>query len=122
MIAALVIIEMNKFASKRAHFESAHSILGFITYLFMLLQGVVGVAQYFVPQVFGGVNNAKKIYKYHRVSGYVLFTLMLVTVCAATRTEYNLNVLHIRTWAVVVSSILVLAGVLPRVKKQKLGL
>jgi hypothetical protein len=93
-----------------------------ITYILLLVQAVVGITQYFVPQLYGGVDNAKKIYKYHRVAGYVLFTLMLVTVVAATRVTYNLNVLHIQTWAVVVASVLALAGLLPRVKKQKLGL
>jgi hypothetical protein len=31
-------------------------------------------------------------------------------------------VLHIRTWVVVLAGVLILAGVLPRVKLQKLGL
>jgi heme A synthase len=113
---------MNKFAHGGTHFESPHAILGLITYILLLIQAFVGITQYFLPQLYGGVDNAKKIYKYHRVGGYVLFTLMLVTVVAATRTTYNLTTLHIQTWAVVVASVLALAGILPRVKKQKLGL
>jgi len=95
--------------------------MGLITYIFMLIQAVVGVTQYFVPQLYGGVDNAKKIWKYHRMSGYVVFTLALGTVCAATQTDYNINVLGIQLWAVIVASVLTLAGVLPRIKKQKLG-
>jgi hypothetical protein len=56
-----------------------------------------------------------------RVSGYVLAVYMLAVVGAATQTSYNENVLHIKLWAVVVASILVLAGVVPRIKKHKLG-
>jgi hypothetical protein len=40
---------------------------------------------------------------------------------AATYTDYNVNTLHIRTWAVGLAGVLVLAGVLPRVKLHKLG-
>jgi hypothetical protein len=121
-LVALVCIELNKFKHQGIHFESPHAILGLITYILLFFQAAVGVTQYFTPQLYGGVNNAKKLYKYHRISGYVLFTLMLVTVCAATRTTYNVNVLHIKTWAVVVASALTLAGIVPRIKKQKLGL
>ena len=82
----------------------------------------MGFTQYFVPQLYGGVENAKKIWKYHRASGYVVFTLMLATVAAATQTGFNKNVLHMQLWAIIVASVLTLAGILPRIKKQKLGL
>jgi hypothetical protein len=48
--------------------------------------------------------------------------MMLATVCAATQTTFNKNVLHIRLWAVLVAAVLVVAGVAPRIKKHKLGL
>jgi cytochrome b561 len=121
-ISGLVMIELNKFKHNGIHFESPHAILGLITYILLFLQAAVGVTQYFTPQLYGGVDNAKKLYKYHRMSGYFLFTLMLVTVCAATRTTYNVGVLHIQTWAVVATSLLTLVGIVPRIKKQKLGL
>lgn len=47
---------------------------------------------------------------------------MLATVVAATQTDYNKNVLHIKLWSVLVAAILVLIGIIPRIKKQKLGL
>jgi len=56
------------------------------------------------------------------VSGYIILVLLLATVCAATQTTFNVNVLGMQLWAVIVASVLVLLGVLPRVKKQKLGL
>jgi len=43
-------------------------------------------------------------------------------VAAATQTDFNKNVLHIQLWAVIVAAVLTLIGVLPRIKKQKLGL
>lgn len=47
---------------------------------------------------------------------------MLAVVAAATATPFNENVLHIKLWAVLVASVLVLVGVVPRIKKHKLGL
>lgn len=122
LIAGLIFIEINKFGHGGTHFESAHAILGLITSIFLVLQALVGITQYYTPSIYGGVGNAKKLYKYHRVAGYVIVTLALATVAAATQTDYNKNVLHIRLWAVLVAAILILAGILPRIKKQKLGL
>ncbi|KAK8206586.1 hypothetical protein M8818_004420 [Zalaria obscura] len=120
-IAGLVIIEYNKIAHNGAHFESPHAILGLITYIAVAIQAFVGITQYFTPGLYGGEDNAKKLYKYHRASGYVILLLMLATVCAATQTDYNRNVLQIQLWAVIVAAVITLAGVLPRVKKQKFG-
>jgi len=119
-IAALTMIQVHKFTAHIAHFESPHSILGLITYVLLILQALWGAAQFFTPSVFGGEEKAKKIYKYHRWSGYVIFTLGLATVCAATQTSYNKEVLHIQLWAVIVASVITLGGLLPRIKKQKM--
>jgi len=96
--------------------------MGLITYILLLIQATIGFTQYLVPQLYGGVDNAKKIYKYHRMSGYIVLTLGLATVAAATQTDYSKGILHIQLWAVLVASVVTLAGVLPRIKKQKLGL
>ncbi|CAD0018308.1 unnamed protein product [Aureobasidium pullulans] len=101
-IAGLVVIEYNKIAHNGTHFVTPHAILGLITYILILIQGLIGFTQYFVPQIYGGEENAKKLYKYHR-------------------TDYNKNVLKIKLWAVIVAAVITLIGVLPRVKKQKFG-
>ncbi|KAI9782049.1 MAG: hypothetical protein M1835_004110 [Candelina submexicana] len=121
-IAGLVVIEYNKIAHNGEHFKSPHAILGLITYILFVIQALIGLTQYYLPQIYGGEQNAKKIYKYHRMSGYVLLVLALATVAAATQTGFNKNVLHIQLWAVIAAALLTLAGVLPRIKKQKLGL
>lgn len=122
LIAGAVVIQVNKFNHNGTHFKSTHAILGLMTYVILLLQSLVGFTQYFTPTLFGSVANAKSIYKYHRISGYVTLILLLVTVGAATYTTFNVNTLHIKLWAVVVTSILILLGVVPRIKRQKLGL
>ncbi|KAI9882026.1 MAG: hypothetical protein M1823_006250 [Watsoniomyces obsoletus] len=122
LTAGLIVVIYTKFAHHGDHFQSVHAILGLITAIFLVVQALVGVTQFYTPSLYGGVNNAKKIYKYHRMSGYVVLVMALATVAAATQTDYNQGVLHIRLWAVLVAAVLVLAGVVPRIKKQKIGL
>lgn len=122
LLAGLIIIEYNKIKTAHAHFESPHAILGLITYIVFAIQAVVGITQYYFPAVYGGIDNAKAIWKYHRMSGYVLLVLSFATIAAATQTTANIYMLHIKLWAVLVTAVITLIGVLPRIKKQKLGL
>lgn len=120
-IAALIVIEVNKGNHQR--FTSPHGVMGLVTYILIVVQATGGVIQYFIPvKVLGSVDNGKRLYKYHRLSGYVLLVLELATVAAATRTTFNLAVLSIPLWAVIVGAVLVISGVGSRVKKHKLGL
>lgn len=82
----------------------------------------MGLTQFYAPGLYGGVDRAKSVYKYHRMSGYVLLVLSFCTVAAATQTGFNMGVLHIQLWAVIVASLLVLVGLLPRIRKGKFGL
>ncbi|KAK4933786.1 hypothetical protein LTR49_000252 [Elasticomyces elasticus] len=120
-VAGLVVIEYNKIAHNGTHFESPHAILGLITYILVILQALIGITQYFTPALYGGVDNAKKLYKYHRVGGYFTLLMMLATVCAATQTTFNVNVLNMQLWAVVVASLFVVLGVGARIKINKFG-
>lgn len=123
LLSGLIIIEINKQGpGYHPHFESPHAILGLIFYIAIFLQAIVGFTQYYTPSVYGGVDQAKKVWKYHRASGYIIAVLGLATVSAATWTTYNLIFLHIEHWAVIVASVLTLAGVLPRIKLEKFGI
>lgn len=121
-VLALAAIYWNKDAHGGEHFASVHARLGLATYVVLLVQTLVGFSMYFVPAVYGGVDAAKSVWKYHRMSGYLVLTLGLATVCAATKTDYNVNVLGMELWVMIVASVLVLLGLLPRVKLQKFGL
>ncbi|KAG9234472.1 eukaryotic cytochrome b561-domain-containing protein [Amylocarpus encephaloides] len=120
LIAGLVVIEYNKGRDPHAHFKSAHAYLGVITYILLVIQALIGFTAYFVPRLYGGVENAKSLYKYHRMSGYVILVLLLVTVCLATQIDF-VKTIGIKLWAVLVCSILILIGVVPRIKKHKFG-
>ncbi|KAG8528177.1 uncharacterized protein KY384_007094 [Bacidia gigantensis] len=89
LIAALAVIEANKYKGGMAHLYSPHAILGLITYILFFLQAIVGITQYWFPSLYGGEDNAKALYKYHRASGYVLILLSLIVVALATQTSFN---------------------------------
>merc|ERR1712070_622217 len=101
-VAGLVVIEYNKIDHGGTHFESPHAILGLVTYILIALQAIVGITQYFTPGLYGGVDNAKALYKYHRVGGYITLLLM-------------------QLWAVVVASVIIVVGVGARIKRSKFG-
>ncbi|PYH93633.1 cytochrome b561 [Aspergillus ellipticus CBS 707.79] len=120
-ISAFIIIEINK--GDHARFTSPHGVLGLVTYIFIILQALGGVVQYFLPvQILGSVDRGKSLYKYHRHSGYTLLLLELATVVAATQTTYNLNILSIPLWGILLASVLIVLGLGARIKKHKLGL
>lgn len=123
LISGLVNIEINKASHPETRFTSIHGVMGLVTYILIFIQALVGFAQFWMPElVFGSVDKAKSVYKYHRWSGYIILLVMLATVCAATQTTFNKDKLHIRLWAMLVACVLVIAGVAPRIKKYKLGL
>ncbi|KAI5863381.1 eukaryotic cytochrome b561-domain-containing protein [Durotheca rogersii] len=120
--AGVASIEVNKFANNGLHFHSAHGYLGVAAAVWLLAQYLVGFTMFAVPALYGGETNARKVWKYHRSSGYALLLFLLATVVTATETDYNLNVLKLNLWATVILSLLIVAGVFPRIKKHKLGL
>ncbi|KAH8105370.1 eukaryotic cytochrome b561-domain-containing protein [Cristinia sonorae] len=121
MYTSFVIIVVNKTKSEHRHFDSAHAVLGLITYIFIFIQATVGMVQFYMPSLVGGRESARSIYKYHRIFGYLIFVFIIATAIAVTYTDYVKYVLKIRTWFVVLCSVFILAGVLPRVQLKKLG-
>ena len=82
----------------------------------------VGFTMFGVPKLYGGEAKAKAMWKYHRMSGYVLLPLLMATTISATKTDYNQNVLGLKLWAMILIMVLMIVGIYPRIKKQKLGL
>lgn len=119
----MLIIEANKIKQgPDSHFHSVHGYLGVATSFVLLAQYLVGFLMWAVPSAFGGEVRAKAVWKYHRASGYLLFALIIATVVSAVFTGFNVNVLDIKLWAVVVSVALLVAGVYPRLHPRKFGL
>ncbi|KAG5912949.1 hypothetical protein E4U53_005080 [Claviceps sorghi] len=122
LVTGAVFIQVNKFRSHSPHFHSLHAYVGAVTLLLIAGQYVVGFTMWATPGLYGGVDSAKKLYKYHRYGGYLILVLLLATVCTAMETDYVVGVLGINVWGVVVGAVVVLLGVGARIQKHKLGL
>lgn len=122
LVAGVTVIEYNKFASHGPHFHSVHGYLGVIVSLLLVLQYLVGFTMWATPQLYGGDQKARAVWKYHRYSGYLVLLFLLATICSAAKTDYGAKVLDLKLWATVLASVLIVAGVFPRIQKQKLGL
>lgn len=121
--AGVLLIEANKIKQgPDSHFHSVHGYLGVSASVVLALQYFVGFTMWGVPGLYGGVENAKSVWKYHRWSGYLLYALLLATVVSAVYTDFNVNALDMKLWAVIVAVGLVVVGVYPRLHPRKLGL
>ncbi|UZJ57104.1 hypothetical protein CBS101457_006424 [Exobasidium rhododendri] len=73
------------------HFISWHGKLGFGLLIWAWLQVAIGIAvSSFHGKLVGGVRRAKGLYKWHRLSGYILLPLFLFTAfLGATQTSWS---------------------------------
>ena len=121
-VAGVAVIEVNKTKNHLPHFHSTHAYLGVATSSLLVVQYLFGFLIWATPGVFGGIDKAKALWKYHRWTGYAILLLLVSTVVTSTGTDYNKAVLGIKTWAASIAVALIVIGVLPRIHKRKLGL
>jgi len=78
-LGVLAII-INKSVHEQPHFTTWHGRFGIIALSWMAIQVVLGGGSvWFKGRLFGGNPRAKRIWKYHRLSGYLIFPLLLAT-------------------------------------------
>jgi len=71
----------NKVLRGADHFTTWHGTFGIFCMAWLFFQIILGAGSvWFGGVVFGGGMKAKALWKYHRVSGYILFPLLLFTV------------------------------------------
>ncbi|CCG81725.1 Predicted protein [Taphrina deformans PYCC 5710] len=120
-VAAVVIIWSNKHVHGAPHFTSVHGKVGLVAAVLLGLQVLVGLVQYYLPNLLGGEARAKGLYKWHRLAGYLLTALVLVNVTLGTQTPYFLGKLN-RLWVWIVFDVLIVAGLVPRIRPNKMKL
>jgi hypothetical protein len=76
---------------------------------------------FYFTKVFGSVSKGKAIWKYHRASGYFVWTLILVNSVLGTQSTWFIGVWD-NTWIWVVLAILAFAGVATRIRFAKMKL
>jgi len=124
-IGAFSVIYYNKSSHQSPHFASTHGKLGIATFSYLLVQLLFGVAMVFAPALFGGVNQAKALWKYHRISGYIVFVLVWVTAQFGAHTDWSVAKYPFPTFTNGIwylSAGLVAVGVFSRLRVGKLGI
>ncbi|KAJ3737324.1 hypothetical protein DFJ43DRAFT_254775 [Lentinula guzmanii] len=124
LLIGVCAIVMNKFELDKRHFRSWHSVLGIIATGWIIIQiSIGGASVWFGGKAFGGGMKAKAVWKYHRLSGYILFPLLLVTVDLGGALSHwgEKNVpLPIRMVAYVFAPLVCLVAILSRMRVSKM--
>ncbi|KAF5373061.1 hypothetical protein D9758_001702 [Tetrapyrgos nigripes] len=114
----------NKYSKDKPHLVTWHGVFGLVCMLWLFGQVALGGASvWFGGAALGGGMKAKAVWKYHRLSGYILFPLLLTTVnlggawsgWAERNTEYI-----IRLISYTVCPLVILAAVYSRVRTSKM--
>ncbi|CAG8544522.1 1605_t:CDS:2 [Ambispora gerdemannii] len=120
-IFGFAIAVYNKSIHNKRHLQSWHAIFGLSLFLLIFAQLIFGLAITTCPRlVFGSALRAKKLYKYHRIIGYIFLVLAWVTMFTGTqvgRTKREFDYLYV--W--VMTLVVVFVGVVDRVNRQKVG-
>jgi len=114
----------NKILHGKDHFVSWHGTIGIICMAWIILQvGIGGGSVWFGGAAFGGGGKAKAIWKYHRLSGYILFPMLLLTVNlggAWTSWGKTYSVYPVRLVAYTVAPAVILVSILVRMRLSKM--
>ncbi|KZT74199.1 hypothetical protein DAEQUDRAFT_721082 [Daedalea quercina L-15889] len=80
VLLGTLAIWWNKTLHGARHATTWHGILGYISLFWIVFQVFLGIGSvWFDGRLFGGNPRAKLVWKYHRLSGYVLFPLLVFT-------------------------------------------
>lgn len=122
LVAGTVVIEYNKISNGLSHFRSPHAYIGVATLAVLALQYLVGFTMWATPALYGGESGARAVWKYHRWSGYFALVLLMASVVSSAKTDLMEKVQKLDFYLVLAGCALILMGVIPRIKKQKLKL
>ena len=118
-LSAFAIILYNKSLHTPHHFTSAHGRLGLITYILAFLNACTGVTSFAFPQIYGGEERAKSLYKYHRVLGYIVLLFGAVTAILGTQNIWMTSKIDsLALW--VVLWVVILISITARVRLNKM--
>jgi len=124
LLLGTAAVSYNKYLGGRAHFVSWHGTIGIITIALTLFQVILGGGSVWNNgQLFGGNPKAKLVWKYHRLSGYILFPLYLFTAYLGGAwsnytSEYSIFI--VRLLAYFVAPGVLLVSVYTRIRPSKM--
>ncbi|KAF8163114.1 hypothetical protein B0H34DRAFT_694172 [Crassisporium funariophilum] len=81
ILLGTIAVSYNKWLRDADHFTTWHGTTGIICMIWIVFQIVLGAGSvWFDGALFGGRAKGKALWKYHRMSGYILFPLLLFTI------------------------------------------
>jgi len=124
ILAGTGAILLQKFSHNASHFTTWHGTFGIITVLWIISQALVGGSTvWFGGAAWGGGMKAKQMWKYHRLSGYILFPVLLFTAHLGGGwsfwSTHNSNS-FVRLLAFSIAPFVILAGVYSRIRPSKM--
>jgi len=119
VIGGFYITYTFKAEGNKEHFTSPHGKFGLITFSLILIQSIAGSTLVNFPGVVGGVAKAKAMYKYHRVSGYLLLSLIWLTALGGTQADWTKSQFD-HLWIWLSATGMVLVGIIGGIKSSKL--
>ncbi|KAI0747970.1 hypothetical protein C8Q80DRAFT_1169371 [Daedaleopsis nitida] len=119
-----IAIVWRKYIHESPHFTTWHGTIGITSIAWMVAQVIIGGGSvWFNGKLFGGNPKAKLLWKYHRLSGYLLFPLFLLAAYLggawSSWSEKN-SAYVVRLLAFTLSPIVLLGAVLVRVRTSKM--
>ncbi|KAL4074654.1 hypothetical protein V8B97DRAFT_1729174 [Scleroderma yunnanense] len=114
----------NKSSHSAPHFTSWHGTCGIITVVWLIIQATFGAASvWYGGAALGGGMKAKSLWKYHRLSGYILLPLALFTAHLAGSESYwvthNSSALA-RFVAYNLAPVVIVVGIYSRIRPSKM--
>ncbi|KAJ6441887.1 Protein arginine N-methyltransferase [Purpureocillium lavendulum] len=121
LVFGVAVVEYNKVAGGNPHFHSVHAYFGVATCVVLVVQYFVGFTMWATPALYGGEARARALWRWHRVFAYaVVLPLLLVTVFFTAYTPYNVGILKMKWWGLLIALVLVVVGVYPRTPLHKI--
>jgi len=115
---------LNKYIHAAPHATTWHGVFGYVTISWMVIQVLIGgCSVWFDGRLLGGNPRAKMVWKYHRLSGYLLFPLLLMTVHLGGGWSdwVTMNSLYaLRFLAYTIGPIVLFVGLFARIRPSKM--
>lgn len=115
---------LNKTVHGAAHATTWHGVFGYMTISWMVIHVLIGGGSvWFDGRLLGGSSRAKRAWKYHRLSGYLLFPMLLFTIhLAGSWSDWvTMSSLYaIRVVAYDIAPLVLFAAILSRVRLSKM--
>jgi len=123
LLGALAVF-LNKLSHNAPHFTTWHGTFGIITVAWIVVQTLVGASTvWFGGAAWGGGMKAKAMWKYHRLSGYILLPVLLFTAHLGggwSDWVVGHSEAFVRVLAYSIAPLLILAALYARVRPSKM--